>query len=276
MERFRSSSLIYVRHRQFDGTDEPVVVVASSGYGERGSLFVEAVEHPDELTQVLVDDTWRACSSCSIVVNGRRTAEQIPQVLADMEQHEAVMSVAKLATVRIGLVTGANRHFIRNRQELERLGVPNTAVHSVVARTKWLSGLDFTHADHEEVAKAGAAAFLIRPVGSDKEHVGVNRWMAEGLEQGVHERFKCANRIDWCQVELSSEPDAFATCSRLGAPRLILNRTRYPCSNTLHAVTWKPSLPVAPEAVAVGFLTSFVAVWAGALRSALWWRCAEN
>lgn len=262
VERFKSSSLIYVRDRQFDGTDEPVVVVASSGYGERGSLSIEAVERPDELKSVLAHDMCRVRTPGAAVVNGRRTAEQIPQVLADIERHDAVRNVAELASVRIGLVTGANRHFIRSRQDLERLGVPGTAVQSVVVRTKWLTGLDFTHRDHEELAKAGAAAFLVRPVGSDEKRLGVSRWIAEGLERGVHERFKCATRLDWCQVELPSEPDAFATCSRLGAPRLTLNRTRYRCTNTLHSVRWKPSLPVAPEAVAVGFLTSAVAVWA--------------
>ena len=103
---------------------------------------------------------------------------------------------------------------------------------------------------------------LVRPRSPDKRHPGVKRWIAEGVAQGVHERFKCAERADWCQLELPPVPDAFATCSRQGAPRLCLNRTSYRCSNTLHSVRWKRDLSVAPEAVAVGFLTSVVAVWA--------------
>ena len=261
-ERFRRSSLIYVRDRQFDGTDEPVVVVASSGYGERGSLSIESIERPDELTPALADCAPGARAPFVAVVNGRRTTEQTLQVLAEIERHDAVKNLAELATVRIGLVTGANGHFIRSRKDLDRLGVPDRAVYSVVARTKWLAGLDFTHGDHDELAKEGAAAFLVRPANSDKQHAGVNRWIAEGLERGVHKRFKCAARLDWCRVELPPAPDAFATCCRLGAPRLSLNRTSHRCSNTLHSVRWKPNLSVVPEAVAVGFLTSVVAVWA--------------
>ena len=261
-ERFRKSSLIYVRDRQFEGTDEPVVVVASSGYGERGSLSIEAIERPDELMSVLADCTPGERAPRVAVVNGRRTTKQTVQVLAEIERHDAVRKLGDLATIRIGMVTGANGHFIRNRQDLDRLGVPGKSVHSVVVRTKWLKGLDFTQGDHDEQVKKGAAAFLVRPANSDKQHAGVNRWISEGLEQGVHERFKCAARLDWCQVELPPAPDAFATCSRLGAPRLSLNRTSYRCSNTLHSVRWKPNLSIVPEAVAVGFLTSVAAVWA--------------
>ena len=261
-DRFRKSSLIYVRDRQFDGTDEPVVVVAASGYGERGSLSIEAIDRPEELTPALADCTPGARAPCVAVINGRRTTEQVLQVLAEIERRDAVRNLGELATIRIGLVTGANRHFIRNRRDLDKLGVPGRAVYSVVVRTSWLTGLDFTRDDHDELVKDGRAAFLVRPSNSDKQHAGINRWIAEGLKQRVHETFKCAARPDWCQVELPPAPDAFATCSRLGAPRLSLNRTSYRCSNTLHSVRWKPNLSVVPEAVAVGFLTSAVAVWA--------------
>ena len=261
-ERFRKSSLIYVRDRQFDGTEEPVVVVASSGYGERGSLSIEAIERPDELGPVLANCAPRERVPVVAVVNGRPTTEQTLQVLAEVERQDAVRCLAELATIRIGFVTGANGHFIRNRRDLERLGVPGRAICSVVARTKWLSGLDFTHSDHDALVEKGSAALLVRPAKSDRQHAGVKRWIAEGIERGVQERFKCAARLDWCRVELPPAPDAFATCSRLGAPLLSLNRTSYRCSNTLHSVRWKPDLSVSPEAVVVGFLTSVVAVWA--------------
>ena len=78
----------------------------------------------------------------------------------------------------------------------------------------------------------------------------------------MHERYKCASRRVWFRLELPPIPDAFATCSRLGSPLLVLNRARYRCSNALHSLRWQPSLAVAPESVAVGFLTSAVSVWA--------------
>jgi hypothetical protein len=43
---------------------------------------------------------------------------------------------------------------------------------------------------------------------------------------------------------------------------LILNRTRYRCSNNLHAVFWHSALDIEPEISAIGFLTSAVSVWA--------------
>ena len=43
---------------------------------------------------------------------------------------------------------------------------------------------------------------------------------------------------------------------------LVLNRGECRNSNAVHSLSWKDDLSVTPEAVAVGFLTSAVSVWA--------------
>ena len=54
-ERFGRSRLIYIRDRLFDGTDEPVVVVACADFGGRGEVGVEAIECVNDLEAVLSD-----------------------------------------------------------------------------------------------------------------------------------------------------------------------------------------------------------------------------
>ena len=261
-ERFGRSLLVHIRDRLFDGTDEAVVVVAASAYGERGRVSIDAIDGTEDLAPLLADAGTIRHSSYVAVVNGRRTTEPVLRLLEEIESISTVRRLTELAEVRIGFVTGANRYFIRNRPDLDKLDLPASSVYPVVRRTKWLAGLDFTLNDHGVLAATGAAAFLIRPTCSHQQHVGVQEWLTDGLEYGVDERFKCAARRDWFRVSLPPAPDAFATCSRLGAPRLVLNRTPYRCSNALHSVRWKPSVGAVPEAVAVGFLTTAVAVWA--------------
>ena len=83
-------------------------------------------------------------------------------------------------------------------------------------------------------------------------------WIEQGIAQGVHRRFKCRIRDPWYAVPLGPVPDAFVTCARGGAPKLVLNDSGARCTNTLHAVRWRRA--VDGKAIAVGFLSSLTAL----------------
>ena len=90
---------------------------------------------------------------------------------------------------------------------------------------------------------------------------GVERWLSEGIEDGIHKSYKCTIRDPWFRVALQPVPDAFATCTRMGAPLLVLNRAGSQCTNALHALSWSRGVDVSATAIAVAFLTSAVSVW---------------
>lgn len=261
-ERFSRVLLVHIRDRLFEGTDEPVVVVAAAGYGKSGKISIESIEEADELEGILSGSTTRRRSKRVTVANGRTVSTATLELLEELGQHEQFRRISDVATVRIGFVTGANSHFIRNLKYLERLCIPSRARVPVVGRTQWLSGLDFTKDDHRYLASAGRRAFLVRPTPKFDDHEGVRRWIEEGEASGVQNRFKCARRAQWYRIELPKMPDAFATCTRLSSPLLVINSARFRCSNALHAMYWLPEADVEPEAVAIGFLTSAVSVWA--------------
>ena len=259
--RFERVCLVHIRDRLFDRTDEAVVAVAASGYGNQGSLHIEAVERVQDLTAVLNATKGRCFSSRLTTIKGRPVDSKVVQLLDELEQHTSVKEISDVATVQIGMVTGANSHFIRSIEDLEKLGVPRRAWLQVVSRTRWLAGLDFTKEDLQELVDAGRRTILVRPTRAYEDAPGVRRWIATGIETGVHERFKCTIRTPWFRVPLPPSPDAFATCTRLGAPLLVLNQAGCRCTNALHAVYWRRN-EASPETVAIGFLTSAVGVWA--------------
>ena len=255
--------LVHIRDRLFEGTDEAVVAVAASEYGDKqGILRVEAVERSVDLEAVLNAPKGRSSTSHLTTSNGRRIDSLTVQLLSELEQHPTVRKIADVATVRIGLVTGANKHFIRDVEDLRQLGVPRKAWLQLVSRTRSLSGLDFTEQDLQELVDTGQRAILIRPTPAYENASGVRRWVAEGIEAGIHERFKCTIRDPWFRVALQPVPDAFATCTRLGSPLLVLNHAGCRCTNALHAMYWRRRIEASPPAIAVGFLTSAVSVWA--------------
>ena len=261
VSRFDSIFFVYIHDRLFEGTDEAVVAVIASGHGKQGSSRVEAVERTEDLAAILNAPAAVRSTFHLTTDKGRCTDAGTVHLLRELEQHAAVRKVSELAAVRIGLVTGANKHFIRDAEDLKRLGIPPEIWVRLVARTRWLPGLDFTEDDLKELIDSGERAILVRPLSAHDDTPGVGRWISEGIDGGIHMRYKCTIRDPWFRVALQPVPDAFATCTRMGAPLIVLNRAVSQCTNALHALSWNHGVDVSPTAIAVGFLTSAVSVW---------------
>ncbi len=256
---FQTVRLIHLRQRLFDGTDEPVVIIAAEGFGSPGVLDVLSVDTADELRAVLHGKVPAVRGTT--LPNGRRISSDALKVLAAIESSRNTRVFSEMASPHIGLVTGANSHFIRSADELTDIGVPERVRVPILSRTKWLTGLEFTLADHAAVVEGGARAFLVRPDPTLESVPGVQSWINEGVQSGVYTRHKCSIREPWYRVELLEKPDLFVTSARLGPPLLVLNRTKLRCTNALYAATWNPECDVLPEVVAVGFMTTLVALW---------------
>lgn len=257
---FRRVRLIHLRERLFEGTDESVVVIAADGFGEPGTLTVHSLDNVPELAGLLRG--IEVLRPHITLAKGRRVLPEVLEAVKLVLATNRTIRFDNLATVRIGIVTGANGHFIRTANELKELGVPARAHTGIVSRTKWLSGLEFTAQEHTDIAESGGRAFLVRPTPALEDEPGVTRWVAQGAAAGVNKHHKCAKRVPWFRVDLPPRPDAFVTSTRMGPPLLVLNRTSYRCTNTLYAVRFKAGNEVCPECIALGFLTTFVALWA--------------
>ncbi len=258
---FAQVLLVYIHDRMFEGTDEAVVAVIASGFGKSGNLRVEAVEQIEDLASILSSPECGPAAPYLTTEKGRCIDAAPAEILGELGHHADVSKLAELAEVKIGLVTGANKHFIRNIENLEQLGVPRETWIKIVSRTRWLTGLDFTREELEELVNSGERAVLVRPEAELEDNPNVLRWIREGTNAGIQERYKCANRDPWFRIALRPAPDAFATCTRMGPPLLVLNRANALCTNAIHALYWHHKDDSLPSAVAVGFLTSAVRLW---------------
>ncbi len=256
-QRFERTQLIQLRERVFAGTEESVVIVLGEGSGP-GALEVKSVADVAELVRVI--NGAEPPQHLLTTENGRTLDRSAFDLLSTATKAKCVRRFGELAQIRIGFVTGANQYFIRSESDLDALGVPAAARLPVVTRTSWLDGLSFTAEDHTARASKGSRAFLVRPSG-DLEVL--QQWLDEGTASGVNNRHKCGDRDPWFQVRLAERaPDALASSTRQGPPRLTLNAAGYHCSNTLHMVHWSDALTVDPRAVLVAYHTSLACLWA--------------
>jgi len=257
--RFGKIYLIRVCERLFTGTDEAVIVLAASEKGP-GIIRFGEVKQASEVEHVLSDPDRAMPTAEKTREYQRFSHPRCHNLLDELMQHPKVVRMGKLATVRIGVVTGANDFFLFSSHHLEEKSIPASAVLPIVARTRWLTGLQYGADDHNTVLQNEGTALLCSPSADLTHESPIQAWIADGERRELHLRYKCRVRTPWYSVPVGMRPDAFATCSRFGSPLLVLNQARVWCTNALHAVWWKGH--VDPTTVAVSFLTTLTAAYA--------------
>jgi adenine-specific DNA-methyltransferase len=257
--RFELVRLIHIRERLFAGTTEPVVLIAAQGRGP-GRIEVSAIEDASSLRGALSGTAAVPTGGRTTTPTGRIVESTVLSLLEDLQGR--VTTLGELAQVRIGFVTGANHFFLRSRKELAALGIPASATKKIIGRTQWLKGLEFTAEDHATLTSLGRRTLLVQPSVAQTSIAGIRKWLSKGISERINRGHKCSTREHWFRVPLHKPPDAIATCSRLGAPLLVLNEAGFRCSNAVHAVRWTgPTDQPTARALAVGFLTSLTSTW---------------
>ena len=142
---FRRSAILHIPHRFFPDTDERVVVFLAEGFGQGpGTLSRGEVPNLRALERFGSDRSWTSLS------NGRAWGQLEPARLTSRElidwsestTHPQVRELGAIATIRIGLVTGANKFFIRSHAQSEVLEAAGIKALPIVARSGLLKRLE--------------------------------------------------------------------------------------------------------------------------------------
>lgn len=165
-----------------------------------------------------------------------------PEELAVFERARALPTVHRfkdVASVDVGIVTGANKFFLVNDETVARYGL-EPFVAPMFGRSEHCPGVVYDEAVHRANRARGLPTnFFTLP----RQHAaalpdGVKAYLAEGERQKLHTRYKCRIRAPWYTV-----PSVYTTPIGLlkrshNFPRLILN--------TLGAYTTDTAYRIAP------------------------------
>jgi adenine-specific DNA-methyltransferase len=173
-----------------------------------------------------------------------------------LQRHTAVRSVASLARVTNGYVSGANDFFHRTRAEAEAEGLPPTWLVPVARSSRSLTGLTLTRGDLAALEERGAGHHLVVPRRDlfDAHGEALERFVAEGQRLGVQQHFKCRTRSPWWQVPGLLKADLLVSYMVGRTPRAAINRAGAHYANSLHGL--RLNEPAAAELLAVSFYSS--------------------
>lgn len=248
-QHFEHITIYLLQERIFKGTDEESVLICAGGARKpHRTLRIGAVKRVEDLEQVFEDMQSSTRALDNVQGDGGWLRALIdPDALTLYDQlveSPNVIRMGKWIKTRIGVVTGNNEFFILSRVEQEQRGIPDDYLIPIIRRPVYLTGLWVRDEDLQVLAENGSKFLLFAPNQVESKLPKLLReYILYGKEIGVSQARKCRERRPWYVVPHTFVPPAFMPCMSAAWPRLVVNQSRYTCTNNIIRLFWKEERP---------------------------------
>jgi len=260
---FSRVAAIVIRERIFldVGADEETVILLADGYqtSTPGDIELGQVETLDALRQLIAD--WDNGKWAGKKSNLRPAALNLSIVesdtLARIEGLPDCKSLGDVASVQIGLVTGANEFFVLGNQGLEDAGLQEDDCTPILAKFIAAPSVSFALTDHLSFLSRGGRGYLVNSDGqcSNKR---IQAYLATFPAERRATISTFRKRKTWSNPDDGRVPDAFFPVMHHWGPRLVLNPYGFTNTNTIHRVYFSEARnDVARKLIVISLLTSF-------------------
>jgi adenine-specific DNA methylase len=181
-------------------------------------------------------------------------------LLGQLREHDQVKTFDEVASVDVGIVTGANKFFLVPDKVVIEYGLQPWA-HPMFGRSDHVQGLIYSDGDHLANKRAGLPANFLWFQEEEIENLpkNVHRYLETGLRDKLHTRYKCSMRSPWYKVpSVHTAPIAMLKRAH-HFPRMVLNRAEVYTTDTAYRI-----IPngVRAEALVYGFVNSLTCLTA--------------
>lgn len=243
---FESITLITFKELLFEGAQQEVVLLLAE---KKPSTLASGIRVIEAVNESTLHDFATLDSINSLPKNKPlppamkwQSYYLEPETISLIERLLAstpIKTIADIAEVNVGLVSGQNSFFVINEPTAKQWGIGNSCK-PIVSRSLQLEGLSYTKIDMETQRRLGKKVLLFSPKSplnpSDKRYVN------EGERLGHNTNYKCRIRKPWYKVPESWQPDAFFYRQVGSYPRIVLNETESINTDTLHKVRFKEGI----------------------------------
>ncbi len=210
-----------------DGTVAQIAVTPISGRSMLNSSPSDWYSRADFVPGNQMNGKWML----SLLSRGER------DVLQRIERNLLVRRFKDVATVDVGIVTGANKFFLVPDDTVKEFKL-DTWAHPAFGRSEHVRGVIYDKSSHSANRRAGLPANLIwfRDTPLNSLPKLARKYIAAGEEEDLHLRYKCRIRSPWYSV-----PSVYSTGVGMLKrshffPRLILNKARAFTTDTAYRI----------------------------------------
>jgi adenine-specific DNA methylase len=178
------------------------------------------------------------------VVNGKwmvgLLTKKERELLHRLERSRYVSRFAEVATVDVGIVTGANDFFLVPDAVVDEYGLHAWA-YPMFGRSDHVRGVIYDRASHDENKRLGLPANFVQFGAARLTDLsaGARQYIRSGEADGLAERYKCRIRTPWYNVPsvYVAPVGMLKRCHHF--PRLVLNSAKAYTTDTAYRVTAK-------------------------------------
>ena len=245
--RFARVDVLTFEERVFPGALVDAVVVLAEGDGP-GEVAIHRLQDVSAL------EGWSA-DTAPLPVTERKWSQALVgsaalDALGQAERH--FVALGDIASVDIGIVTGANHFFLLTDEEAGLAGLDGKHLHRAIARASQLPGTSLTLSEWERQGHHGLSIWLFSP---DSDDGAAGSYILAGEAAGVSDAYKCRVRKPWWRLRLPTPPDLFLSYMTSHAPRLVANEAGVFSTNLVHNVRLRDSA-TDPRLLATSWLNS--------------------
>lgn len=181
-------------------------------------------------------------------------------VIAELRKRADIKPFRDVASVDVGIVTGANKFFLVPDKTVEEFELQKWA-HPMFGRSEHVSGLIYSKQDHRANRKNGLPGNFLWFNKKDLDSLpsNVRRYLKTGLSENLHTRFKCRTRKIWYEVpSVYIAPVAMLKRAH-HYPRLVLNAAQAYTTDTAYRIVPRG---ITSESLVYGFVNSLTCLCA--------------
>jgi len=248
-QNFEEVIVYLLQDRVFEGTEEESILVCAAGARKpHRTLRIGAVAKVEDLrdafenlqtTTQTLDDTKGDGGWLRALIEPKTLA-----LYDQLVESPNVIRMGEWVKTRIGVVTGNNEFFILSRVEQEQRGIPDNYLVPIIRRPVHLAGLWVRDQDLQFLAEGGNK-FLLLALNQVESKLPkpLREYIQYGQEKDVSRARKCRDRQPWYVVPHTFVPPALMPCMSAAWPRLVVNQSRYTCTNNILRILWKEERP---------------------------------
>ena len=262
--KFRRLCVASITERLFlaDGTDESTEVLLAEGYGlppETSEVTIEWCESVDHFTQLMADWNGKKCWQQALP---RRSKSMLmgkicTQLVESIEKEPCCQRLGDFARISIGIVTGANRYFVLDKDSIAGAGLSPEHFDYVLSKFGMARGVRLTQKDLDAASNEGARCFLLHTADRESE-AQIEQYLATFPKELLDSNRTFQKRVVWHQPDDGQIPDGFFPYMNHVGPRIVMNDARVTSTNTVHRVFFKPLLgPDFRKMIAISLMSTF-------------------
>lgn len=184
-------------------------------------------------------------------------------LLNKIEQEKWASPFVNIASVDIGIVTGANKYFVVDLKTAEKFDLlPFSS--PMLARSEFIDGIVYNNEDQKENELSGKAVLFVEFPDKPKADLPpkVLKYIELGEEQELHKRYKCRIREPWYVVPYIwiSKVSLLKRCHDF--PRLVLNEARALSTDTAYRIVMNDTYSGREKDLVFSFLNSLTFLYA--------------